>query len=85
MIGISYIGIGSWLIDSLKSKPNISLIEDYYTSMGGIMITVGTLCIINTLIGFILLVRKRLFTSVFVSNIIIISLILKNKKMLNSI
>ena len=69
LIGVAYIGIGSWLVDGLKVKSGIDLVNENYTSMAGIMITVGCLCVINSFIGFMLLiVAEKLFAFIFVSS-----------------
>ncbi len=66
MIGFAYIGIGSWLISVLLTKPNFGFISLYYTSMGAIMISVGLVATVLALYGFVLSTRRKVYKAVVV-------------------
>ncbi len=63
LIGFAYVGIGSWLISVLFTKPNFGFIKLYYTSMGAIMITVGILSTILAFYGYIISTKNKLYTA----------------------
>lgn len=61
LIGASYIGIGTWLVETFKlEKQKLELIREFYTTMGILMLVVGGLCALMAFIGYILTFWRRL-------------------------
>ena len=67
IIGIAYIGIGSWLIDALYNRPDIDAINHYYRSIGGIMTCLGILLIFLSIFGFFLSKWRHFITMIIVN------------------
>jgi hypothetical protein len=65
------LGIGIWLVRTYEQeKSGISLIKEYYTNMGIVMLVVGGLSVFLALIGYILTFWRRLSILVGVSNLV---------------
>lgn len=61
LISASYLGIGGWLVEAFKlEKTKLDLFNEYYTSMGILMLVVGGLCGLLAFIGFIITFWNKL-------------------------
>jgi hypothetical protein len=59
------------LIDTIKSKPNVDALTYFYSSMGGISITVGVVVICLAIYGFLVTLFKNYYASIAVCWILI--------------
>ena len=66
LIGACYIGIGSWLIDTINMKPNLPVIREFYKIMGAIMVAGGGVSVILSFFGYFVSVWRRACPLVFV-------------------
>lgn len=74
LVAASYLGIGSWLVVTYKTeKESLYLIQEYYNTMGILMLVVGGITCLLAFLGFALIFVRKV--SVFVAYIVIWSLI----------
>lgn len=74
-IGIAYVGIGGWLFSILQSKPNVSALTYYYSSLGSIIIAVGILVVLSSVYGVVVAFVKNFYASLVYLMLLIISIL----------
>lgn len=75
LIGACYIGIGSWLIDTINSKPDLPAIKEFYKVMGAIMVSIGGMSVILSFYGYFVSIWRRMCPLIFYLSVLTILLL----------
>ncbi|RNA09953.1 CD63 antigen [Brachionus plicatilis] len=75
LISCSYIGLGSWLLDTVNDKPDIPAVKQNYTIVGGLILSAGLAGFFTALYGFAVSICQNVY-SIFIYAVLVVILLL---------